>query len=170
MDVGFAGSTREVVALLASHNELTVVAEDVNGRPNHGSEKGVAAIINRLALVDALALVVVVLNCPVTWPRAVDAVGRWTAVFPLFLVIAAEEFLCEDALLGVLADVKYMVAPFGRVIAFVVEGSLEGLSYAVVADVMSAGGGHLPERRSLHTNTALAGRAVHAERVCDAWI
>jgi hypothetical protein len=42
------------------------------------------------------------------------------------------------------------------------------LSYAVVADVVFAGIGHLPEQRSLHTNTALAGRAVHVERVFDA--
>jgi hypothetical protein len=58
-----------------------------------------------------------------------------------------------------------MLAPFGRIVAFVVGGSLEHLAYAVVADTVLADIGHLSERRCLQTHTALAQEAVHAERV-----
>jgi hypothetical protein len=85
-------------------------------------------------------------------------------------VIEAEEFKREDAFLGVLSDIKSMLAPFGRIVAFVVEGSLEDQAYAVAADLILVDVGHVSERVCLQTNTALAvkavhvGRAVHVER------
>jgi hypothetical protein len=48
-----------------------------------------------------------------------------------------------------------MLAPFGRIVAFVVEGSLERLAYAVVADTVVADLGHLSEMKFLQTHTAL---------------
>jgi len=149
VDVGIAGAAREVVALPTSHDEFAVVGEGIKRRPNSCSEKGVAW-----------------LNCPVRLPSAEDPVAfRFTAVFPIFLVIEAEKRLCEDAFLGISADVKRVVAPFGRIVVFVVEGSLEDFSYAVVADTGVVGAGHFSGGRCLQTNTALAGMAVHVERV-----
>jgi hypothetical protein len=80
-------------------------------------------------------------------------------------VIEAEKLLCEDAFLGISADVKRVVAPFGRIVEFVGEGALEDLSYAVVADTGVVGAGHVSGGRRLRTNTATAGMAVHVERV-----
>jgi hypothetical protein len=162
VDVGFAGATREVVALPASHDEFAVVGEGIKRGPNSCSEKGVAANFSRLALTLSVGW----LNCLATWPRAEDPVGsRSTAVFPLFLVIEAEELSCEDAFLGISADVKRVFAPFGRIIVFVVEGSLEDFSYAVVADTGVVGRSHVSERRCPPTNRALVGIVVHVERV-----
>jgi hypothetical protein len=70
VDVGFAGAAREIVTLPASHDEFAVVGEGIKRGPNPCSEKGVAAIVFRLAL----ALFIGWLNCFMTWPRAVDPV------------------------------------------------------------------------------------------------
>lgn len=71
-------------------------------------------------------------------------------------MIETEEFSREDALLGVLSNIERTLAPSGGIVAFVVEGSLENLAYAVVADFVLVEGSHLSERRCLQTYTALA--------------
>jgi hypothetical protein len=58
-----------------------------------------------------------------------------------------------------------VLAPFGQIVASVVEGSLEHLAYAVVADTVLADLGHLSGRSYLQTDTILAQEAVHVERV-----
>lgn len=81
-------------------------------------------------------------------------------------MIETEEFSREDALLGILSNIERTLAPSGGIVAFVVEGSLEDLAYAVMADFVLVDGSHLSEWRCLQTYTALAKKAVHVERVC----
>ena len=80
-------------------------------------------------------------------------------------MIEAEKLLCEDVFLGISADVKRVVAPFGRIVVLAVEGSLENFSYAVVADTGVVGRSHVSERRCPPTNRAPVGIVVHVERV-----
>jgi hypothetical protein len=56
------------VAVLAAHDELAIIGEDINCRLDPCSEKAVAAIVNRLAFVvtDVLPLVFGFLNSAVT--------------------------------------------------------------------------------------------------------
>lgn len=72
----------------------------------------------------------------------------------------------ENALLGILLDIKYVLVPFGRIVAFVVEGSLESLAYAVVAHWVMVDGCHYFRWLNIQANRARAWRAIHGERVC----
>lgn len=71
----------------------------------------------------------------------------------------------EDTLLDILLDVKDMLVPLGRIVAFVVEGSLEGLAYAVVADWVVVDFSQQFERVVVQADRARAWRGVHGERV-----
>jgi hypothetical protein len=80
-----------------------------------------------------------------------------------FSLIQAQKSCCQYVA-RIIPNTTCMLAPSGRIVAFVVECSLEHLACAVVADTVLADLGHLSERMCLQTDTVLAQETVHVER------